>query len=395
MSSQKILFGLLMSAALATSCYDSTWGETKRGQTRNLKAATPATLDANESDKPHLKPPAHSYRLRIYATPSYISQTFDWQKQVRDLVADANDVLAADVDMKLDIESMTSWDDAGVEDRLDTELRALHAKDSGEDVDWVAGFIGGVSRTGPSFHELGFGDEPGKYVVLRAVSSAGERDSIDHAFDKLSEDERTRLSRTRKQHRATSVFLHEIGHTLAAVHERDPHSIMNPVYDARMSGFTSDALSLMHVSLAHRDHLTTNQEMDSYAKALLTILQGPSSGVWVPTDRNDLITRLEHVVTPQTSIAAAPPPTASAAAPAPEPIADEPLLSATDQPIYKHASELLQKGDATGAGDLAKPLFSAYLKVFSVQDLRCKIAMKRDGWPAAEKECKPLLKLSK
>jgi len=54
----------------------------------------------------------------------------------------------------------------------------------------------------------------------------------------------------------------------------------------------------------------------------------------------------------------------------------------------------LHGGDATAAGNTAKPLFSRYPKVFSVQDLRCQIAMKRDGWPGAEPECKTLRKLS-
>lgn len=403
MSSQKI-FGVLICASVVASCYDSTWGETKRGQTRNLKAATPATLDTNESERSDagvfgLKPAAHAYRLRVVATPSYISQTFDWQKQVRDLVADVNDVLEPDVSIKLDIESMSAWDDAGNEDQLDAALRALHVKDPGDGVDWIVGFIGGISKVDPSFHELGFGDEPGKYVVLRAVSSASERDSIDRAFDQLSADERSKLSRTRKRHRATSVFLHEIGHTLGAVHERDPHSIMSPAYDARMSGFTPDALSLMKVSLAHRDHLETSADWQSYATDLLAILQGPSADDYVRRDRDELVARLTQVTTPPDPQPRPQPqapttPASSASAP-PTPIADEPLLSPTDQPIYKQAATLLQNGDAAGAETLAKPLFSAYPRVFSVQDLRCKIAMKKDGWPLAEKECKPLLKLSK
>jgi len=382
----------LIFSMISTSCYDSTWGETKRGQARNAKAALPASLEPR-TEAPRLAPAAHVVRVRIYATPSYVSQTIDWQKRIRDLLEDTNDVLTSDLAIKLEAESMSSWTDAGPEDQLSDVLRALHAKDAGDDVDWVAGFIGGIPKTDPSAHELGMSDEPGKHIVLRAISSASEHDAIDHNFDQLSEDQRMTLSRKRKQHRATSVLLHEIGHTLAAVHERDPRSIMNPSYDSRMSAFSSDALSLMHVSLAHRDHLATSQDVQSYAQALLGILQGPSANAWIRADRDDLIQRLEQT-TSSAATAPTPSPTTTQLVPPPPATAltaDEPLLSAADQPVYKHASALLQAGDARAAADVAKPLFSAYPKVYSIQDLRCRIALKRDGWPAAQRECKAMV----
>jgi hypothetical protein len=388
---------MVLLCACLSSCYDSTWGETKRGQARNAKAATPAQLETSETDPHRLPKATHTYRIRIFASPNYVTQTIDWQKQVRTLVDDGNDVLGPDLDAHLEIESMSSWSDLASEDSADGVLAALHAKDSGDGVDWVAGFIGGISKVDPSFHELGYGDVPGKYVVLRAVSVMGERDSIDRAFNELSQDERARISRERKQHRATSVYLHEIGHTLAALHEHDRQSLMNPNYDPRMSRFSDAAISLMRVSLAHRDHLTTRDDMSSYAHDLLAVLQGPASGTWIASERSDLIQRLEKVSAPQDpSPPIAPQASAAATAAAPPPtIVDDPALNPGDQAIYHQAMDRLRAGDATAAGEIAKPLFPLYPKLYSVQDLRCQIAMKRDGWPAAEPECKTLMKLSR
>ena len=380
-------------------CYDSTWGQAKASQRRSAQAATPSLSPNETSTTPKLVKPAKKMRIRVIATPRYAAETLDWHKQVQELIDDADDVLGPDAGIKIEIDSMGTWDDLSNEDLTKGALDALHAKDDGHDVDWVAGFIGGISKVDPSFHELGIGDQPGKYVILRATNLAGERDEIDRTYDRLSEYERTRLFKSLKQHRAVGVFLHEIGHSLGALHEADPTTIMSPAYDSKVDRYSPAALALMHVSLEHRDHLESAADWTSYASDLLGVLDGPSKDAWIPAERDDFAKRLHDVVDhnrPPASPPPAPDPTPQPATPtAPEPAASEPLLAAKDQPIYAHAVELFRAGDTAGASATAKPLYKAYPKVISVQDLRCQIAMKEIGWPGAAKECAPIQKLSR
>ncbi len=78
---------------------------------------------------------------------------------------------------------------------------------------------------------------PGKHLVLRATGAAEEKDDIDRAFDQLSVEDRAKLGRVRARHRATAVLLHELGHSLGALHVRDPQSLMSPAYDKRMTAY--------------------------------------------------------------------------------------------------------------------------------------------------------------
>ena len=82
--------------------------------------------------------------MRVYATAAYASQTIDWQRQVRDLIDDANELLAPSLGARLEVETMALWEDAGDATSLEKTLEQLRAKDAGEGVDWVAGMRAGV-----------------------------------------------------------------------------------------------------------------------------------------------------------------------------------------------------------------------------------------------------------
>lgn len=116
---------------LTTACYDSTWGERERSQRRNAAHYTPPTLQA--SGKLRATQPQ---RIRIFATPKYVGQAMDWQRDARDLIDGANVVLEGDIGLRFE-ESINAWD--GDRDDAAAQLEALRAKDSGSDVAWVLG----------------------------------------------------------------------------------------------------------------------------------------------------------------------------------------------------------------------------------------------------------------
>ena len=373
---------LLATAVVATNaCYDSSWGATKRAQTHNAARAMPATLGAT-SDEGKPPPRARAYRVRVYATPGYATQNLDYSREIRGLVDAGNEILGPGLGAHLEIESLATWSDAGSEDDLDKVLAALHAKDAGSDVDWVVGFVGAIPKLTDSFHDVGMGDNPGKYLVVRAASRLDDRVAIDRAFDQLGQDERSRVARARKEHRGVSVFLHEIGHTLGAVHEIDPSSVMDVHYDPKMSGYTAEALSLMRPSLAARREPQTADSGAALAKQLIGALEGPSAGAWVAADRDAMLSRLRGV-------------SATAASPPPTPVANVPELNEGDRAGYAQALQLSQAGDVEGSSKAAAPLFTRYPNVYAVQDLRCQLAMKRVGWPAAQPECAALVSITR
>ncbi|HEY1955799.1 MAG TPA: M12 family metallo-peptidase [Polyangiaceae bacterium] len=368
---------VLFAFAMASGCfYDSSWGSAKRAQSHNAAHAAPAAIGSDDHD--HRAAHVRRCRLVAYVSDRYAAQEIDWDRSVRDVVAGASDVLGPELGITLDVERAKPWN-PGDDAELPRVLDALHREDDGTSDDWVVGFVGALPKLSKSFHDAGYADVIGKHLVVRAAPT--ERAAIDQAFDKLSDAERERLARERKSHRAIAVFLHEIGHTLGAIHETDAKSPMAPTYDPAMSGFSDDALALMQVTLDHRGNEQTNDEKKSYATDMLAVLNQSSRTGWLPAERAALIARLR------------PPPMASAAPSAP-PTDDTPELKAADRDAWRKAAQLARDGDFDGAWRVGQPIFNAYPAVYKVQDLRCTIAMKVVGWPGAQAECEPLMKLT-
>ena len=330
-----------------------------------------------------------------------MAQTLDWARRVRELVDDANRVLQPSFDAQLEIESMDAWNvgdkSAGVEENMDAALAALKIADPGDDVDWVGGLVGALPRLTVSFHELGKAEFLSKHLVLRAAGNAGEHDGIDRSFDELDEEARAKLRNQRRSHRATAIFLHELGHTLGAVHEPNRRSLMYFEYRTDMEAFDEGARSWVAVSLAHRTDHRVLDDRDAFAAAVLPSLRTATN--WVPRERDELVARLEPK--PAAPVQEAPAPVkaqvaeAPPAAPVPEDVA---ALPAEARERYAQVLEAKGAGDVAGARASGKALFAKYVKVYSVQDLRCQLATATASglaWPVARAECEPLMKLAR
>ncbi|WP_394830775.1 matrixin family metalloprotease [Pendulispora rubella] len=342
--------------------FDSRWGESKRAQQRNAAAAAPATLHSAPVETER-RGAVHVYRVRFYATPSYSAQTVDWKRRVQDLVDDANAVLEPSLRMRLQVESCRE-SGLGQEDDLQDTLASLRGRDAGGDVDWVMGMVGALSRTTVSFHQLGFAEVGGKYLVVRAAGELEEHKAIEHNFDQLKEEDRAQLVRARKRHRTTAVFLHEMGHILGAPHVRDAKSFMVPEYDARMEAYDEASMLRMRASLEHREDVRP--------------------------------TPMAEAKLPQPSE----PPAAPAPQEKPEPAekappADIASLSERERSAYTKAMRAYEEGDAASAYTSGRALFEARKDVYAVQDLRCKVALARGlVWTDTRTECDALMKLS-
>lgn len=368
----------------ATACfvgYDSRWGEAKRAQQHAAADSKPASIIASPGDVAAPDAGRKSLSIRVRPSSSYLAQTVDVPKRVADLLDDANGVLWPSLGVRLELDRIQPWS-SDVDQQLQPALDALSREDEGNDVDVVVGMIGALPRQTDSLHELGMATLLGRHVVVRAASRAGEHDAIDRSFYELSQDERSRLVRLRERHRALAVFLHEFGHTLGAVHETDPRSLMHSSYDSKMSGFSGGAVSLMRVALADSDRAAV-------ASAQLAILRDTSGADWVAGDREQEMASLARVLTAGTEERAAA--TVAVAAKQEGP----PELRGDDGVRFAQASEAFRHGAIGPAYDAAKPLFAAYPNVVVVQDLRCQLATVR--WldrSDLRTECAPFERLS-
>jgi hypothetical protein len=342
--------------------YDSRWGEAKRAQQRVAASDRPATISAEGSEGPAGKHKA--LRMRARPDARYLAETVDAPRQIASLIDDANAVLVQALSCRIDLDRIEPWS-RDVDEVPEAALAALRSDDTGEGVDLIVGMIGALPRQTDSLHLVGVAMLPGKYLVVRAASRADEHDAIDKGFYELSEDDRLRLIRDRKRHRALAVFLHEVGHALGAVHENDPHSLMRPMYDPKMSGFGAGGVALMRISLDETDPAKIATEQ-------LALLRGAKGVDWVPADREQRIATLDAAVAAST-----PPRGVAPAAAVAAKVTLPPGLRTEDGPRFTGAWEKFQAGDAPAAHELAKPLYTKYPDEYAVQDLRCQLAMLR------------------
>jgi hypothetical protein len=352
--------------------YDSNWAVQKAAQQHNAARASPSAIAA-VGDDTHAAAPKRTLRIRFRPNARYLSQTIDATRQLDDLVEDANRVLEGTIGLHLEVQKTESWTYAS-EESVENALQALAKDDAAQDVDVVVGLIGALPRPTDSLHEVGMAEMLGKHVVLRAASRLGEYDSVDRAFADLSADERDRVVRARRRHRALAVFLHELGHVLGALHEVEVTSLMRPAYDPKMNAFGDDAVILMRLALDEGDRAAV-------VRAQLDYLKNSKTKSWLPGERDAAIGRLEAAgqsITAESAPSSASAPTPAAPAPAAAASAAAPsALNASDRDRYGQAVAMLRAGSVAAAYETAKPLFAAYPGVLEVQDLRCQLATVR------------------
>ncbi len=376
----------ICATAATMSCfvgYDSRWGEAKRAQQHAAEDTKPAVIAASSSSTDSPSAGAHrTFRVRVRPTSRYLGQTVDTPRRVADLFDDANRILEPSLGLHLEVDHVQPWA-SDADDDLGTALAALDRDDDASDADLVVGLIGALPVQTDSFHQLGMAQMVGKHLVVRAANRLGEHDSLEQSFAELSADDRARIEGQRKRHRALAVFLHEVGHTLGALHENDERSLMHPSYSPKMAGFGGGAIALMRITL-------DGGGAREIAAERLALLRTATGTDWVPSERDAEVARLE-------ALTAGPPADAGpAAAQASTAAIDVPFeLRGADRDRYVRAVQELHAGVVASAWSDARPLFAAYPGVYAVQDLRCQLAMLR--WldrDALKAECAALGRLA-
>jgi hypothetical protein len=375
-------------AALSLSAcflgYDSSWGQAKAAQQRLAAVSTPGAIAPSTGDPGHVQP-KHTYRVRLRPNAHYLAQTVDAERQLRELVEDANRVLQPGLGLELDVDAIRPWSLDG-DERLEGALGGLAKDDDGQDADLVVGFIGALPRPTESLHELGMAEMLGKHLVVRAASRLGEHDAVDRAMPDLNDEARDRVVRARRRHRAEAVLLHEIGHALGALHELDPASVMHPAYDERMHAFGDNAVILMRLALDEPDRTGVLSAQVEYLRAATPA----SLAAWVPGERDAEIAHLEAMTLQPAPVAAAP-----VASPDPAAVQAPPELTSDDRDRFVRAMAAFRANQVAAAYETARPLFTAYPSDYAVQDLRCQLATVRWLEPKVMlAECGPVGRLA-
>lgn len=212
---------------------------------------TPARLQPAGAEA---QPVARVFKVRAYVDPDYRAHAPDWRERIAGQVEQANVILASDFGVRLELEPVREWERARAGDGLEGTLGALLRLDAARDVDWVIGFVAPVPEDSPrDYHAVGMASMFGRHFVVRAMQTSGDLARIDAVYDQLTEEERTAFARARRVHQEATVFLHEWGHTLGAVHECDSKWIMAPTYSVLRARFSPDSARLVRLGLTHRD----------------------------------------------------------------------------------------------------------------------------------------------
>ncbi len=379
---------LTLLCILAAGCYDSRYFDMQSAKKAAEERARPAALQATPGGTAEREGarPTHAMKIRVRTTRRYRAEVPSFDRQIETMVADANGVLAPTLGIRLVVDSTEAWPLPAGDEDLQGALDQLKASDAGEGVDWVVGVLGSSTGLEMSFRKLGMTLHFGKHIVLRTPNEAAEHDVFAKTLDHLDAPEIEKLVRARKRHRAATILLHELGHSLGVPHELQAHTIMHFLYDTQVESYSEPATALMRATLASR---RGDDCPEDWTKPLTAILEA-SPERWDPTDLEALEDVLRQTSARLTSTATPPPPP-KVVAPAPftrEPPPPAPVsgLADADQLVFAEATADWKLGRFRVAFTKAELLAKRYPKVVEVLSLRCDIA-RTARFPEADRVC--------
>jgi tetratricopeptide (TPR) repeat protein len=304
----------------------------------------PAWVAARELDAARLR----TYAVRVQVRADYRAENTGWRERVAAQVERANALLGAQLGVRLAVKEVRDWDRVGDRRDLQAALADLVAADPGEDVDWVIGLVGAVPIADDDHEAIGMAEPFGRHVVLRGMASWQEAESIHRALDHLPEDEREDLIADRRRHRETAVLLHEWAHTLGAVHERDPGSLMHPRYHHRASVFSPFSARLVALGLEAR-RVRGAAAARGWARAYGDALEGGRAQAWDPQTIQVALSEADRI-----GRAPAPPGVRPASAGAPAERRDPSWVDPAIEAEAARALALAKRGACTDAEAVAE-----------------------------------------
>ena len=347
----------------------------KQLQKEQLEQFRPAQLDHGDGAWRAVR----TMRVRLYVDPALAKKT-GVRGDFADTLERASRVLESALRIRLRLEDMRELPSDMPLAYTDGLLAALQQLDAGEDVDFVIAMTSASPVATMSFHDIGRASVLGKHIVLRTMDDAGELRAL-ATYDAIDPNERSRLYAQRKRHKQTAVLLHEIGHTLGALHTRDALDLMHPSYDNRMQQFAQPDIDLMQLVVDARLGDAAQQDSAALVQRLKDYLEHSDWHGFVEEERQSYLAALENAArAPSAGAAGAGSAQAEASGtpvtqPQPQPQDDLSALSEADRARYRGIDAAWNEQRWADAFAIATELARSYPDTYTVQERACKLGL--------------------
>jgi tetratricopeptide (TPR) repeat protein len=327
-----------------------------KAQRRALNRALPATLEAG---KPVEGEPRIA-KVRVYADADFRGQHVRWRDSFNDQLDYANQVMVPMLGVRLEAEYI-EWDRRKPEATVRDTLAELAELDDGDDVAWVIGLTGALPLVSATMDELGVAEVLGPHIVLRGFADLEERKAFARAFPDLDQAERDEVHDARRRHKMTVVLLHELGHTLGAIHEAEPAWILHPAYQSDQTTISDRNKELMRIALEDRLLPAGVRDTAGTYSKLLAAIEREDWGGWDADEKDSLVSHLRaEIAALEAGLTASPVPAAAAQQ-------------------YQRAERLAAQGKFDEAMAELEPIIAAYPANAQIRLLACQVQLAAHG----------------
>jgi tetratricopeptide (TPR) repeat protein len=297
-------------------------------------------------------------KVRVWADDEYRAQNVRWQHGFDEQLDYANQVFTPMLGVRIEAEYRT-WERHAPGATLQDALAELTALDTDQDAVWIVGLTSSLTLASGSFDLLGLANLEDRHVVLRGHADLEERKAFERVFPDINREQRESVLEARRRHKTTCVLIHELAHSLGALHETEPGWVMNAGYSHQAAQISDRNRELMLITIEDRLKPTSARDPRGTAQRLLAALEVAWGG-WDAEDRTTLIDGLRAQLGTQAAVGIAG---------IPAPVQNE----------YRHAQQLLAGGDHGGALAVLDPLLAAYPAHAELRLLGCQIELARGG----------------
>jgi len=341
-------------------------GAGKKAQRRQLAKAAPAELEVTNPWQGEPRPA----KVRVWVDEDFRSQNLHWRAEIEEQIDEANQILIPALGVRLDVAAIEPWPARSAGRSVEEALIDLEQRDPGDGATWVIGYMSSLSMVSSGFEQLGMARLLGHHLVVRGFADGQEREAFARALPDLGKDELEALFQARRRHKQTVILVHEVCHSLGAIHETDEQWIMYPTYGNHMAQLSNKSRELMQITLTEWLLPPERRDPRVLAGRLATFLDTNPWGGW----SSDEVSELQAQLRQQMDSA---PTAASPAAPA------GPGVPAAAHDQFKRARLLAQQGKADAALAELDALVAAYPATLEIRQAICQVRVGKDG-PGAD-----------